>query len=495
MMKHITKKIKLSLVLTVAAVSVSSCSYFSPKYTKPNIKTPALWNSQDKTIEKTKNWDLTKLAWWREFDDPVLNNLITTALKDNNNLQIAIGNILQANAEVNKANYSWLPTASIGGSGFISQSFNTTGNINIPNLNVPNSHSVSGGGLAGLMPSYTLNIARQLETGRIARFSKEEQINNKNSIRLEIISQVSAAYFSLLSSKEQLKYQKMMVAKLQDLYKYTEIQNRLGKSSPLSAKSIKQFLESQKSKIPEIQYNITYYQNALRILTGRYPGKITLSRTLDDINAGVKVPVNLPSQVLENRPDVIIAEYKLKKANANIGLARSQFFPSIDLTGTFGNATLALGELATLNAWTWAGQAISAMPIFNMSIFADSDKAKAQYYQAYYNYINTLQKTFQDVDNNLSERAAKNRELIKQKKSLEAVKDQEKIINEQYKLGSISKMSGTGIIINRIYQTMQVIKAKQNSLISVINLYQALGAGYNVDNYSNPHYDNPAFKK
>ncbi|MDE4978051.1 TolC family protein, partial [Francisella tularensis subsp. holarctica] len=94
------------------------------------------------------------------------------------------------------------------------------------------------------------------------------------------------------------------------------------------------------------------------------------------------VPINMPSQVLENRPDSGIAEYKLETANANIGLARSQFFPSIDLTGTFGNATLALGERATMNAWAWAAEAVAAVPVFNLSIFADSDKATAQFYQA-----------------------------------------------------------------------------------------------------------------
>ncbi|MBK2259793.1 TolC family protein, partial [Francisella tularensis] len=92
----------LPLALISATLITSSCSFFNPEYERPKIKAPALWNNQDKNIEVTKNWDLTKVAWWREFNDPVLNNLITTALKDNNKLQVSIGNILQANAEINK---------------------------------------------------------------------------------------------------------------------------------------------------------------------------------------------------------------------------------------------------------------------------------------------------------------------------------------------------------------------------------------------------------
>ena len=108
-----------------------------------------------------------------------------------------------------------------------------------------------------------------------------------------------------------------------------------------------------------IKNDIVHFQNTLTILIGRKLGKIVTSRILSKINANIKVPVNMPSQVLENQPDIAIAKYKLEPANANIGLARSQFFPSIDLTGTFGNATIALGELTTMNAWAWDAKAVA----------------------------------------------------------------------------------------------------------------------------------------
>ena len=397
----------------------SSCSFFSPKYERPKIKTPALWNNQDKNIEITKDWNLTKLAWWRGFDDPVLNNLITTALKDNNKLQVSIGNILQANSEIHKANYGWLPTASVGGGGFIAQTFDTSSSASIPALKAPNSIT-AGGALVGILPSYTVNIIRQFKLGEIARLSKKMQINLKNTTRLSIIGQVSAAYFSLITAEEQLRLQTDMVNQLELLFHYAQDQHKLGESSPMLEEIIRQQLEVQKGKVAIIKNNIVHFQNTLKILMGRNPGKIVTSRTLNDINANVKVPVNMPSQILQNRPDIAIAEYKLETANANIGLARSQFFPSIDLTGAFGNVTLALGELATMNAWAWAAEAVAAVPVFNLSILADSNKAKAQFYQGYYDYINTLQQAFQDVDDSLSERSA-NEENYKEQNSLSKI--------------------------------------------------------------------------
>lgn len=244
-----------------------------------------------------------------------------------------------------------------------------------------------------------------------------------------------------------------------------------------------------------INNDIVHFQNTLKILMGENPGKIIAVRTLNDINSNIKVPVNLPSKVLQNRPDVAIAEYKLMTANANIGLARSQFFPNIDLTGTFGNATLALGQLASMNASTWAAGAMAAVPIFNMSIFAESDKAKAQFYQGYYDYVNTLQQAFQDVDDSLSARTANNINLKKQKLSLKSTKIQEQIFDKKFQAGAISKAQYKGIALNVLNQQMQVNQAKLESLISIINLYQSLGSGYNVDNYVDPHYDNQAFEK
>lgn len=484
----------LTLTLITATLLMSSCSFFSPKYETPKVKAPALWNSQNKKTEVTKDWDLTKVAWWREFDDPVLNNLITTALKDNNKLQVSIGNILQANSEVHKANYGWLPTASIGGGGFISQAFDINSKSNIPQLQNLGTQT-AGGALVGILPSYTINVARQFKLGEIARLSKKMQINLKNNSRLSIISQVSAAYFSLITAKEQLKLQKQMVSQLELMLNYAKNQHKLGATSPMLEEVIKQQLEVQKGKVALVKNDIVHFQNTLKILIGRNPGKIVTSRTLNDINANVKVPVNMPSQVLENRPDITIAEHKLQTANANIGLARSQFFPSIDLTGTFGNATLALGELATMNAWAWAAEAVSAVPIFNLSILADSNKAKAQFYQGYYNYINTLQQAFEDVDNSLSERSANEENYKKQMISLKSTEKQESIFSRKFQTGAISKAEYTGITLNVLYQQMQVNQAKLKSLISIVNLYQSFGSGYNVDNYSKSHLDNPAFDK
>ncbi|WP_150463440.1 TolC family protein [Francisella sp. XLW-1] len=485
------KRFQFLLLTMVVTILVSGCSFFNPEYHKPKVEVPSLWKSQDKNIESTKEWNLPQLAWWRNFNDPVLNSLITTALKDNQSLQVSIGNILQAEAEVKKANYAWLPTASVGGGGFIALPFDMSGTGLAKGIQ----GQTLGGSFAGVIPSYTINIAREFKMGEITRLGKDVNTWVKDATRLSIISRVSISYFSLLAAKRQLELQEQEIKILETLYEESQLQIESGVSSQLKSEEKHELLLSSKAKIALIKGDITHFENALRILTGRLPGKIDVSRTFEDINADIVVPVNLPSKVLESRPDIAIAEDKLKIANANIGLARSQFFPNIDLTGYFGNATLALGELATLNAWAWAAAAVAAMPVFNMSILADSDKAKVQYYEAYYDYISTLHQAFQDVEDTLVDRSASYENLKKMRISLKSAEIQHSIYQQQYMAGIISETEYTQKALNEIYEKMLVNNAKLSTLNSVVNLYQALGAGYKVDDYSDPHYDNEAFDK
>ena len=452
----------------------------------------------NKEIDADSDVDLTELAWWRLFNDSQLNSYITIALKDNNQLQVAIGNIKQAQAEIDKANYSWLPTASVGGGGFVAQTFDS--NVSSPYASsikpaLGGSPSTYSGSLVGIVPSYTINLVREIKIGEIARYSAKMQENLKNATRLSIISQISSSYFSLITAKSQLKLQEKKVKEYGDILYYSQKQYDLGATSSASVKAANQQLESEKGKIASIKNDVVHFENTLSILMGKSPSNIVSNKSLDEINVKHSVPLNLPSTVLERRPDVSIANYRLQTANANIGLARSQFFPSIDLTGAFGNATLALAQLASMNAGVWAAEIVAVAPIFNLSILADSDKAKAQFYQGYYEYLSTVHKAFQDVDDSLSEHSSANEELDRESASLVSSDELAEIFNRKYQKGAISKMEYTASLVNLTNEEMQVNQSKLKTLIGIINLYQSFGAGYNVDNYSTANEDNPAWKK
>ncbi|MFC4891444.1 efflux transporter outer membrane subunit [Pseudofrancisella aestuarii] len=487
---------KGSVILSVTFLT--ACSFFSPEYERPKTDTPNVWlHEGDTTTTDKQKWDLPKLAWWRLFNDPQLNSFITIALKDNQQLQVAIGNIKQSEAEIEKANYAWLPTASVGGGGFIGQAFGTNINSSIPQAKqfLSQGTETFGGSLVGVVPSYTINLVREIKIGEVARYSKKMQTELKNTTRLSIITQVAASYFSLVTAKAQLDLQIRKVEEYELLQYFAQKQYDAGAASSLSIKMINQQLESERGKIASIKNDIVHFENSLSVLMGQNPSKVISGKTLNEINTSHEVPVNLPAKVLENRPDVAIAEYRLQTANANIGLARSQFFPSIDLTGAFGNATLALAQLATMNAGVWAAEAVAAVPVFNMAILADSDKAKAQFYQGYYEYINTIHKALQDVNDSLSEHSSAKETMKRDMLALEATNEQTIIFNKKYEKGAISKMEFTGASINNTNAQMQVNQTKLKELISIVNLYQSLGSGYDVDNHMNVIESNPAWNK
>ncbi|MBK2024762.1 TolC family protein [Francisella philomiragia] len=492
-MKKIFNKQKRKILITLYLFSslLPSCSFFDPKYEKPKVEIPSIWKNQPTGKDNMSKWNLPNLAWWRDFHDASLNGLITTALHDNENLQISIGNILQADAEINKANYAWLPTASVGGGGFMVIPFD----VNASGALKSAGSQPVGGSLAGIIPSYTINIAREYKMGEITRLGKEINVSVKDAVRLSIISKICIAYFSLLSAKQQLKLQSEYTKNLENLYKYTNNLRDSGVVSSLETEERNQTLEIEKGKLAIINNDIVVFENTLRAIIGKNPGSINTYTDFNKISTDIKTPANMPSQVLKNRPDIAIAEYKLKLSNANIGLARSQFFPNIDLTGAFGNATLALGELATANLFTWAYFAQAAMPVFNMSILADSDKAKAQFYEAYYNYVNTLHEAFRDVENQLSENQANKVNFKNVLLSVNSAKVQQNIYSQKYDAGIISEIKYIEKRLNTIYQEMQMNRAKLNLLVSTVGLYEALGSGYSVDDNIDPDYSNPAFTK
>ncbi|WP_317889592.1 TolC family protein, partial [Francisella tularensis] len=143
---------------------------------------------------------------------------MTTTLKDKNKLQMSIGTILQANAEIDKANYGLLPTASVGGGGFVAQAFDVYSNSNIPQINNIGTHTTAGS-LFGIIPRYTINIASQFKLVDISRLSKKMQTHLKDTTRLSIQSQDCNAYFSLITAIDKLKLQTFMVNQLHMMVK------------------------------------------------------------------------------------------------------------------------------------------------------------------------------------------------------------------------------------------------------------------------------------
>ena len=468
-----------SRMLPILLFLLSGCASLVPKDKKPGINVPTRWSLHDKktVVSPVK---INSLAWWQKFHDPQLDQLISEALVRNNDLGIATGNLLQARAYVQKIQLSWLPTVGLGGVGFTSQisnfNFQAPGPI-FPGIK-PNDSVLFDGYMAGFVPNYTLNVMQQLKLGEVAHLSLALQEAAKNAVRLGVISQVAGSYFSLLGLKKQLTLQKQLVSDAKALRKYTNIQYQSGAISEENLDVSDQLIATLQKKIPTLQHNITLVENALNVLIDKNPAPMITHNNFSHINTEGIIPINLPSETLKARPDVVIADYQLHIQQAMIGVAASQLFPSINLTGLLGTASLELGSLLRFNNKFGIGELIAGVPIINLGIYADISKAKGAQYTAYYNYVKTVRNAFSDVENALSQHSTINQSCEQQYLALKKAIQQSQIGLQQYKQGMIGYSETIMYKTNVDYMKIMENDCKMQQMGSIVNLYQVLGGGY-----------------
>lgn len=473
-------KIKQIITTVLSGMVLSSCALLGPDYKKPELSTPQNWSAKDGQA-KIESVNMAELAWWTKFNDPQLNGLIKDALANNNNLQMAMGNMLQAQAALKQVNMGWVPSLNLGGAGFTGQAFNQSVSSNaMPLPPLSNTQNFNGYGV-GLMPSYTLNVFEQIKQGDIAKLNVKMQEQTVNAVRLGVITQVANSYFTLLGLHKQLELQNKLLSDAVEMRKYNLIQYNQGKISDLMLEGLDQYIASIEANIPMIEADITQAENALQVLTNNNPGKIKLNNTFDNISTDNIVPANLPSTVLRERPDVMGAEYQLQVANANVGAATAMFFPTISLTGMLGQGSMNLTNLFSAGADFWMAQLGAAMPVLNLSLYANIDKAKAGYYTAYYNYVQTVRTAFSQVDNGLATHDGLTKNLKQQLVAVQKTKNLYNIGEKQYKNGVIAYSDTIGYKLNMDYSLAKHNQVKMQQLNSLVNLYQVLGGGYMVE--------------
>lgn len=457
-------RIKNLASLLGLAAAMTGCGLFGPTYSKPNTDDPQSFPSRD-ILAVTESANLPAMAWWKSFNDPQLNQLIESALRNNNNIQAAIGNIVAAQGQLRSVQFAWIPTANANASysskSFIGEGYNFAGT-----------------------PSYSLNIFQQIRSQQYAEANYQAVRAAKDTVRLSVISQTATGYFTLLGQDYQLKLQKQLVSDLKALLDFAQIEYKAGYFSLYTVQSYQQQYDSALAQIPIIENNIVASQNALRVLLNQNPGDIKRGLKFTELNSYGVIPANIPSTVLRNRPDVRQSEQQLMAANANIGVATSTFFPSISLTGTTGGtAASSLSGLFQPGSDYWVQAAGVAMPILNFGIYGQIQTAKGQYYEAYYNYLNTVRSAFAAVDNDLSAHQQLTVSLKTQIEGYNSSKLAYKLAESSYTQGLYSKPQLLQNAVTMDQSALVVQQSKLQQLGTIVQLYQDLGGGYSYHNF------------
>jgi multidrug efflux system outer membrane protein len=464
---------------------LSSCALYGPAYKKPEVDIANKWSQDNNILINKESIAMSNLVWWGKFQDKQLNNLIESALANNANIQQAIGNIIQAQGNLKQVNLALAPTVSANGSYSATVNLNAGSSGNSGGTVIGTSLVPSGEWYSlGLIPLYSINLFQQLRMMDSAKAGLISSIYAKDMVRLTVISQVAGAYFTWLAQKEQLAINKELLLDLEQQLAIANIQYKSGYISLFNLQTIRGQYYNIKSQLPLIEKNIVASENTLKVLLNQSELKIN-SIKFTGLNVLNVIPTDIPSVVLKNRPDVLQAEANLMQANAGIGIATSNYFPTFKFNGGIGSSSPSSSGLFGTGRDFWQQQMQLTFPFLNLSYLGTIKGAKGVYYSAYYNYVMTVRQAYSDADNSITGYYKMTEYYKDIAQQLDEYIKMYHISETQYKSGFTSYYNLLTNKVNFDTTKLLYINSKLQQIQSIISFYQAMGGGYGVNNTVN----------
>ena len=467
---------RLLIPIALILLLVTGCTV-GPKYSRPQVPAPPAYRGSDDTpVSSADQNSLGDENWAKVFNEAELQELIRTALLNNYDVRIAAQHVLEAQAQLRITRAQQFPIVSVGGTGvgadLGSQALGSVANGFPTGAFVDGSFNVS----AAWNPDFWGLYRRQTEAQRAQLLS---DVWAQRAVRMTLVQQVATAYFQLRSFDEQLEIaQQTLKARQQSVALTRTLVS--GGYSPLSDLRQAEELEyTASARIPQLEEQIQQQENALRLLLGQNPGPVahTAPNTLAPVPQGL--PVGVPSRLLERRPDILEAEQQLVEANANIGVARAQFFPqlSISASGGVGGSTLS-------QIFDPAGRLIFGIGTLTQPIF-EGGKLRGQLKlseetkkEMVLNYQKTIATAFHDVSNALIAVNKQKDAREQQEKLVDAAEDAARLARVRYQGGATSYLEVLTTDSDLFSDQLDLVSAREGEAESLVQLYQALGGGW-----------------
>ena len=459
-----------AVVLLASIIGACACAV-GPNYKRPKVDTPAVYRGL--TPEEAANPGTKSFAeqkWFDVFQDEQLKELIKTALQQNYDLRRAGIRILEARAALGITRADQFPTISADASALNER---TTQQKGLPAIQ-------TSANRLGLDFSWELDF-----WGKFRRATEAARANlaasewGQREITTELIANVASAYFTLRALDLQLEITRRTLTSRQDSLRLTQILANGGSTSLLDVRQAEQLVFTAGSEVPSLEQQIEQQENFISILLGNNPGPVRRGKALTDQPHSPRVPTGLPSSLLERRPDIRQAEQQLIAANAQIGVARSLYFPQIALTANSGYQSSALTSLFTGPAGFWTFGSTLAQPLFTGGKLRSNVRlAEAQQQETVLFYQETIQGAFRDVSD----------ALVAYRKTQEFREQQQLLVNSAQDATRLSHMRYTGGVAsylevltnetNYFSAELGLVQAQLNELLALVQLYKGLGGGW-----------------
>lgn len=444
-------------------LALTACINAGPDYQRPELHPPQHWRAGGADTQPVINGD-----WWKLFHDSTLDSLIDSALSQNRDLKIAAARVIEAQANLALARSQQFPA--------VNAQANAARNRTAMNGIQATANDYAIAGSAAFEIDFWGKFRRATEAARASLLATEyaQQVT-----RLTLIADAANAYFNLRSLDAQLQIARRTLQSRRESLALQQKRYHGGVVPELDVRQAEVDVQAAAVAIPGLENQIATQENTLSTLLGRYPGNIGRGATLADLTAPPQVPAGLPSSLLARRPDVLEAEQQLIAANADIGVAKAAYFPSISLTGLLGVESAQLASLFSAGSHIWQAGVGATLPIFNAGATgARVAAATAQQQQALQFYLKTVETAFADVDSALVAVRTTRQQYAAQQAQVKTLQRTLKLANLQYQNGATAYLTVLDSERTLFNSELSAAQMRQAQLSAIVGLYTALGGGW-----------------
>ncbi|HYZ87482.1 MAG TPA: efflux transporter outer membrane subunit [Bryobacteraceae bacterium] len=463
---------RLRIITTLAGLLLLQACATRPAYKRPAVSTPPVFRG----TAETGSTSLGELKWFDVFKDEQLQDLIRTAHTRNYDVRDAVARIEAANANLGIRRSELYPTAGFSGDATTLR-FSRGGNFPVPE---GFSQRRTFGTVTLNMLSFEADVWGRLrsatEAARAELLAAEE---NRNAIVMTLVSDVATAYFNLLELDAELALSKQTLLTREESLRLIKIRNQRGLATVLDVREGEQLVHTAVVAIPTIEQQIEQTENYISMLLGQRPGSIPRGSSLDAQAMPVEVPTGLPSTLLERRPDIRAAERNLEAAHATISVARAAYFPRISLTGFLGSQSNELTSLFTGPTGVWQFVPQVSQPIFTGGrLRSNVEFAQAQQQRALVQYERVIQSAFREVSDALVAYRKARQIRAEQQLLVATLQDRARLSYMRYRRGVDPLLNALDADRDLYDAQLRLTQSKRNELQAVVQLYRALGGGW-----------------
>ena len=462
------------LGLALTGVLLSACAV-GPDYQRPELAVPQQFNAVDGWTQANPSDALERGAWWELYADPQLNALVAKLNSNNQSVAQAEAQFRQAQALVRNARGAFLPSAdlSVGKT----RSSQGTGSSN-------SSLTSSSSGIrdtlnAQVGVSWEADVWGKLRRGLEANeASAEASYADLAAMRLSQQSELVQNYLQLRVIDQQKRLLEATVEAYERSLKMSENQYRAGISGKDAVAQAQTQLRNTQASLIDLIWQRAQFENAIAVLTGQPPTGFKLAE-INDIPKLPAIPVSVPSQLLERRPDIASAERSIIAANANIGVAKAAYYPDFSLSLSGGYSSSQYQDWISVPNRFWSVGPKISLPLFDGGQrSAEVDRNEAVYDQTVAKYRQTVLDGFREVENYRIQLKVLGDETVVQVQALESARESLRLTTNQYKAGLIAYLDVVNVQTTALSTERSVLNLLQSRLIASVQLIAALGGGW-----------------